>query len=127
MCKVVKRRFDISVTEPGKTFSKQTELDKTIKYIRGVQITSDKDDLAYFRGTAKIEINKEEFFPGDYETKLLMCGINVPPNQRYWDLGQVPAGSGIVKMEYTDNPDGRTTFAAYRVSLYLLCEIHEDI
>jgi hypothetical protein len=125
MNKLIRKRFDISIMQPGKRVSGQIELDKTVKYIKGLLLTSDKDDLLYFRGSAKIEINKEEYFPDNYEAKLLMSGINTSPNGRYYDLAQVPSGNGIVKIDYTDTPDARTTFVPYRVSLYLLCEIPE--
>lgn len=117
-----KKRFDLNITQANKTFSKDFELDKTIIAIKGVLLTADKDDLLYFRGTSKIEINKEEYFPDNYESKLLMSGINVPPKNRYYDLGNVPAGNGIVKLSFTDLDDGRTAFAPYRVSIYLDCQ-----
>ena len=121
----VKKRFDISVTEADKTITKTFELDKTIARIHGVLFTSDKDDLLYYRGSQKLEINKQEVFPEDYESKLLMTGINVAPNRRYYDVGDLPAGNGNVKVDYKDTGDGRTTFEPYRVSVYLLCELAE--
>lgn len=127
MLKPVKKRFDIQVTEANKTVSKTFELDKNIKTVKGVLITSDKDDLLYFRGTQKIEINKEEFFPENYESKLLMSGVNVPPKQRYYDLGNANPGNGSVKVTFTDSDDMRSDFRAYRVSLYLDCEMEDEL
>ena len=75
----------------------------------------------------KIEINKQEIFPELYESKLLMSGINVSPNERYYILGGLAPGNGKVSMEYKDNNHVSTAFAAYRVSLYLECEIDETI
>jgi hypothetical protein len=117
----VKKRFDLAVTEAGKTFSKTFELDKNIVYIKGILMSSDKDDLMYYRGSQKVEVNKEEVFPENYESKLLQSGINVSPNQRYYDLANMPAGVGIVKLEYKDTSDSRAAFEPYRVSLYLDC------
>lgn len=125
MLKPVKKRFDIQIILPNKTVSKTFELDKNIKFVKGALVTSDRDDLLYFRGTQKIEINKEEFFPENYESKLLMSGVNVPPKQRYYDLGNINPGNGSVKIEYTDLEDIRTAFMPYRVSLYLDCEMEE--
>ncbi|HMT75215.1 MAG TPA: hypothetical protein PKA77_14170 [Chitinophagaceae bacterium] len=122
MSKLIKKRFDIAVTQANGSFSKTFDLDKNITHVKGVLLSSDKDDLLYFRGTQKIEINKEEVFPENFESKLLLSGIGVAPNQRYYDIGSVPAGNGTVKIEYKDNPDGRTQYAPYRVSLYLLCQ-----
>lgn len=127
MLKPVKKRFDITVAEANKTVTKTFELDKNIKSIKGLLITSDKDDLLYFRGTQKIEINKEEFFPENYESKLLMSGVNVSPKQRYYDLGNVNPGNGSVKVSYTDTDDLRTPFVTYRVSLYLDCEMEDTL
>ncbi len=123
MKNIVKKRFDILVTKPDKTFSKTFSLDKTIASVQGILFTSDKDDLLFYRGSQKVEINKQEIFPDDYETKLLMTGINVSPNQRYYECGDVPAGNGNVKIDYKDSADGRTNFEAYRVSVYLKCEL----
>src|SRR4051812_16975329 len=110
MFKTVKTRFDIQITEANQSVSKTFELDKSIGSVKGLLITSDKDDLLYYRGTQKIEINKEEYFPENYESKLLMSGLNVPPKQRYYDLGSVSPGNGSVKIVYTDQDDGRTGF-----------------
>ena len=117
----VKKRFDISVTEPDKIFSKSFELDKNIISVKGILFTSDKDDLLYYRGSQKVEINKEEIFPENYESKLLLSGINVSPNNRYYDLGSQPAGNGTIKVEYKDTDDTRAAFVPYRVSLYVEC------
>jgi hypothetical protein len=125
MLKIIKKRFDLQVTLPNTTVSKTFELDKNIKIIKGILLTSDKDDLLYFRGAQKIEINKEEFFPDNYESKLLMSGVNVSPNQRYYNLGNVNPGNSIVKVDFTDSDDLRTEFVAYRVSLYMDCEMEE--
>lgn len=122
MLKLVKKRFDLFVTAANTSQSKIFELDKDIQSIKGVLVTADKDDLLYHRGMQKIEINKEEFFPDNYESKLLMSGVNVAPNQKYYDIGCVPPGNGQIKVDYTDTDDGRTVFAPYRVSLYVNCE-----
>lgn len=127
MLKPVKKRFDVQVTGANQSVSKSFELDKNIKAVKGVLVTSDKDDLLYYRGTQKIEINKEEYFPDNYESKLLMSGINVAPKQRYYDLGNVNPGNGIIKVVYTDTDDGRTHFEPYRVSLYVDCEMEDEL
>lgn len=122
MNKKVKKRFDINITQANKSYSESFELDKDISSVKGVMITSDKDDLLYLRGSQRIELNKEEYFPENYESKLLMSGINVSPNSRYYDLGGAVPGNGILKVDYKDQDDGRSVFAAYRVSIYVDCE-----
>lgn len=127
MLKPVKKRFDIQVTVAKESITKTFELDKTITMVKGVLVMSDKDDLLYYRGTQKIEINKEEYFPENYESKLLMSGINVAPKQRYYDLGNVNPGNGIIKLVFTDNEDTRTPFEPYRVSLYVDCDMEDAL
>lgn len=125
MLKPVKKRFDITVTAANQTVTQSFDLDKNIKLVHGVLVTSNKDDLLYYRGSQKIEINKEEYFPENYESKLLMSGINVSPKARYYDLGNINPGNGSVKIVYQDADDGRTVFSTYRVSLYLDCEMED--
>ena len=127
MLKAVKKRFDIKIIQANSTVSGTFELDKTITKVQGVLITSERDDLLYYRGSQRIEINKEEYFPEEYESKLLMSGVNVAPKQRYYDLGGVPTGNGRVKITYKDTDDNRTTFDPYRVSLYLDCEMEDTL
>ena len=127
MLKATKKRFDIKILVANSSVNDTFELDKNIVKVHGILVTSDKDDLLYYRGTQKVEINKEEFFPENYESKLLMSGINVAPKQRYYDLGGVAPGNGLVKISYKDLDDGRTVFAPYRVSLYLDCEMEDEL
>jgi hypothetical protein len=127
MLKPVKKRFDIQIAAARDSVNKTFELDKNIKAVKGVLVTSDKDDLLYYRGTQKIEINNSEYFPDNYESKLLMTGINVAPKQRYYDIGSVNPGNGIIKLSYTDTEDGRTRFEPYRVSLYVDCEMEDEL
>ena len=127
MLKPLRKRFDLQVTAANQNITKNFELDKNIKAVKGLLVTSDKDDLLYYRGSQKIEINKEEYFPDNYESKLLMSGINVPPKQRYYDLGSINPGNGSIKVVYQDTDDGRTVFSPYRVSLYVDCEMEDAI
>lgn len=125
MLKPVRKRFDLAVAAANGIVSQTFELEKTVMSIKGLLITSNMDDMLYFRGSQRIEINKDEIFPDGYESKLLMTGINVSPNKRYYDLGGMKPGSGIIKIDFADADDGRTVFTPYRVSLYLDCLMDE--
>lgn len=125
MSKRVKKRYDIDVTAANALHTKTFELDKTVEKVHGVLFSSDRDDLMYYRGSAKVEINSDEIFPEGYESKLLMSGLNVSPNERYYNLGGVLPGNFKVKVEYKDTADARLQFAAYRVSIYLDVEIKD--
>lgn len=125
MSKRVKKRYDIDVTAANALHTKTFELDKTVEKVHGILFTSDRDDLTYYRGSGKVEINSDEIFPEGYETKLLMSGLNVSPNERYYNLGGVPPGNFKVKVEYKDTADARLQFVPYRVSIYLDVEIKD--
>lgn len=127
MQKTIKKRFDIQVKEANKVFSETFELDKNVVSVKGLLLTSDRDEMLYLRGEQKIEINREEIFPENYESKLLQSGVNVPPNSRYYSLGNINPGNKNVKVDYRDRDDIRAPFAPYRVSLYLECEIDDAI
>jgi hypothetical protein len=117
----IRKRFDLQVTVENGLVSQTFELEKSIVAIKGLLMASNMDDMLYFRGSQRIEINREEIFPDGYESKLLMSGINCPPNKRHYDLNNMPPGNGLIKVDFEDMDDGRTTFTPYRVSLYLDC------
>jgi hypothetical protein len=119
--KPVRKRFDIQITTANSSTTEIFEMEKSIVAYKGILFTSNMDDMLYFRGSQRVEINKDEIFPDGYETKLLMSGINVTPNARYYNLENMKPGNGQVKIEFVDTDDGRTVFQPYRVSLYLDC------
>ncbi len=121
----IRKRFDIKVLEAGKPVSEKFELDKTAKSLTGLVLTSDREDLLFFRGEQKIEINGKEYFSEDYESKLLMTSLNVPINTRYLDLKNAEPGNGIISMNYTDHNHVLAPFVPYRVSLYVQYEVED--
>lgn len=121
----VRKRFDITIPEAAKTVTEKFELDKTAKSITGLVLTSDREDLLFFRGEQKIEINGKEYFDEKYESKLLMTSLNVPVNNRYLDLKNVEPGNGIVSISYTDHNHTLAPFVPYRVSLYVQYETED--
>ena len=125
MGKRIKKRYDIDVTGANAIHSKTFELDKNVEKVHGILFASDRDDLMYYRGSNKVEINSDEIFPEGYETKLLMSGLNVSPNDRFYNLGGVLPGNFKVKVEYKDINDSRLAFVPYRISIYLDVEIKD--
>lgn len=119
MLKPYYKRFDLNITGANKTVKQTFELDKSVKAIRAIGLESNRDDLLYYRGAQRIEINQDEIFPEGYSSKRLMSGLNVSPNHRSYRIREIPAGNGLIKIEYTDADDGRTVFAPYIVSLII--------
>ncbi len=120
------KRFDILVTDADKSFTQEFELDKNVGFIRGIQFTSDRDDLLNYRGTQKIEINGKEYFPEEYESKLLLSSVNVAPNARYYCVGRIEVVNGKIKVSYADKAHPLAPFTPYRVSLYVKLEMKKD-
>ncbi len=121
----IRKRFDVDVTEAGKTVSKKFELDKTVKTITGLVVTSDREDLMFFRGEQKIDINGKEIFSEDYESKLLMTSLNVAINSKYMDMKNLDPGNGIINVSYTDHNHALAAFVPYRMTLYIQCEVED--
>ncbi len=126
MLKLVIKRYDLKIAERTTQVSALFELDKDIKQVLGILATSDREDLLYYRGTQKIEIDKVEYFPENFESKLLMSGINISPKRRYYELDNAPAGSGRINVLYRDNDSVLSQFAPYRVSFYFLCHVNTN-
>jgi hypothetical protein len=123
MMSTIEKRFDIQIATKGQTVTGKFELDKMAKVIKGIKITSDREDLLFYRGTQKIEINGKERFEENYESKNLQCSLNVDVNNRYKDMQDTETGNGSVVITYTDNAHPLYAFSAYRVSLYVQYEI----
>ena len=125
MAAIVKKWVDLVITVADQTYSQTLELDKTIAFVKGILVACNKPELSYYRGSQKIEINRQEVFPEGYASMLLMSGINCPMNSRYYDTGNMPIGNGQVKVTYKDVTNSRAAFEPYVVTIHLDCELKE--
>lgn len=124
MNKVIEKIFSFSVTTAEVPVSKKFDLDKNVKIVRGILLSSDQPNLLFYRGTQRIEISGDEIFPEDYESKILMSGLSVPPDQKFRTLGDgVAAGNGEVKIQFKDVANANAVFASYQVNIILQCEM----
>lgn len=116
--------FSFLVDAEGATVNKKFDLDKNVKVVHGILISSDRPKLLWYRGSQRIEISGDEIFPEDYESRILMSGISVPPDNKFRRLGNgVVAGNGEVKVQYKDTANSSASFAPYRVIITLQCEM----
>lgn len=115
---IIKERFDLKVSQPNQIFKAEFELDKNANYVIGLAVTSDRDDLLFYRGTQKIQLNDKEWFPENFESRLLMSGINVSPNNRMIKVGTLEAGNGRLEVWFKDQDHANAKFSPYRVSIY---------
>ncbi len=120
----VDKVFSFVVETANETYSKKFDLDKNVRVIHGILLSSDLPNMLFFRGSQRIEINGDELFPENYESKILMSGISVPPNEKFRKLGNgVISGNGEVKLQYKDEESPMTGFSPYKVVVVLQCEM----
>jgi hypothetical protein len=117
-----KKRFSFLVDSASIPYSKKFDLDRNIRVVTAILMTSNKPHLLFYRGSQRIEISSDELFPEGYESKLLMSGLNVPPNEKFEELGEVMAGNGELKVLYKDTDNNNVPFEPYEVSIYLKVE-----
>jgi len=113
--------FDFNVVASGENEPHEFELDKNAEFVTGFVLTSDFDNMLFYRGSFRLEIGGVEYIPEKYESKLILTGINVAPNSRIYQLGNIPVGNGKIKITYKDTNHASAAFATYRVSLYVHC------
>jgi hypothetical protein len=122
--RLVDKIFSFQVDAAGVPVSKKFDLDKNVKLVHGILLSSDKPNLLFYRGSQRIEISGDEIFPEDFESKILMSGLGVPPDQKYRSLGNgVVSGNGEVKVLYKDTENPNAAFASYKVIIVIQCEM----
>ncbi len=119
--------FDIQVTEPDKTYSVTYELDKTVGFVTGIGLDTNREKLMYQRGTQKIEINRQEIVPEGFLSKRLYHLPTIEAHLRFLRRGgRIPVGNGIVKVDYKDSTDALAPFEPYWIRITLDCIIKES-
>jgi len=113
------------IDRPKATIKGEFELDRNASFLYGVAITSDNDELLYYRGSQKIQLNDQELFPDSFESKMLLSSLSVPPNQRMAKVGMVKKGNGRVDIWFTDQDHALTSFTPYRVSFYFFSKVQK--
>lgn len=121
------RPFIAEITTNGQEYkSPEWKFDSDVKRITGVQIVSTDNEMPYFRGTCKIEINGQDIIPDKYPTKALMNNQGVPTNERFNEHlfnGGIDAGNQMIVFRYQDNDHSSAAFTAYKIQLLFTVEI----
>ncbi len=94
--------------------------DKLYKRITGI-FASLPNDNAFSGSTLQLYVNEEEIFPEGFELKMITCGNQVTPNERFYLADEVASGSTI-RGKFTDG--GQVTGVTYPYTgiLYLRLE-----
>lgn len=120
---LIKERFDMQITTENQVFKQTFEMDKNARLLVGMAITSNRDDMLFYRGSQKIQLNDWELFPEGFESKLLMSGLNVSPNERMIILDDIETGNRKIEITYTDKTHELVKFVPYRVTFYTFCKV----
>lgn len=124
MARAVDKVYSFVVQTEGEPVNKKFDLDKNVKVVLGIALSSDDPRLLFYRGSQRIELSGEELFPEDFESKMFMSGLGVAPDQKYKSLGNgVIAGNGELKIQFKDTANGSAPFTPYKVNVILLCEM----
>src|ERR1700746_2739631 len=84
----------LQITGAG-DFPISAESDKTYKKITGIQLTTTDIDSLKDAVFSRFEIDSNDIYPDGWETKLLVSGDGVTPNDRFYDLDERADGSTI--------------------------------
>jgi hypothetical protein len=125
MSDIVYKRFSITVDTAATSYNKKFDLDKNIAMVLALQVTSDHPELMYYRGSNRIEINGDEIFPEDYDSRLLMSGLTVPADDRFVEINAV-AGNGEIKVLYKDVANTAAVYQTYQFVLIVKCQLKKD-
>lgn len=118
------QRFDLDIKAAGQPFDDEFEVESNTSRILGVLLTSDREDLLFYRGSQEIKVNNQELCPEGYESKLLMSGLNVAPSERFHQAN-LPVGNRKIDIRYLDTDHPKAFFQPYRVSLYVFLDEYD--
>lgn len=124
---IIKERFDLDITDQGEIHKATWELDHHADILYGLTVTSDNEESLFYRGSQKIQVNDSELFPEDFESKLLMAGLNVSPNMRVVRVGRVETGNNKIEIWFKDSDHPQVRFSPYRVSFYFFSKTKNGI
>lgn len=119
MKKPYSKTFVFPVSSSGEYIKRTIEVDKSILNVTMVGLTANREELLYYRGSFRLEINKEEIFPEDTPAKKIYTLPSVDANHRSYKIGEVAIGNGQINFQYRDSEDGRTIFTPYTVLLLI--------
>lgn len=94
--------------------------DKLYQRITGMFISL-PDDNAFAGSALQLHIDDYEVFPEDYEAKMLTCGNQVAPNDRFYSLDE-QAGGSTVRGKFTDGALSAGIIYPYTGIIYLRLE-----
>ena len=93
-----------------------------LKSVKGIYLDSNNPTLLGKRGSFSLRINGQSLFSSDTRppSRSLMSNHGVSPNSRYFYFKEIVSQSITLDFEHTDTDTADTTFAAYKVFIFLI-------
>lgn len=110
--------FEMEVTKSGEKVTEEFELFYNESAdLYGLLLASDREDLVFYRGTLEVLLSGNEIIPENYDAKLLMSGLNVPPGERF-QYTEFFVGNGKLEVRYQDTEHPKAPFQPYKLKIY---------
>ena len=119
MSEIKYQLLKIKVTSEKENVKFSADTDKKYKKLTGLFASLPNKD-ALFASTLELKVANEEIFPEDFEIKLLTCGENVTPNERFYNKLDCEAMGSRIEGRYVDG--GNSENYPYVALIYLQLE-----
>ncbi|MFZ4426669.1 MAG: hypothetical protein ACOYOO_05885 [Saprospiraceae bacterium] len=125
------QQIRVRITGSGASVRFDAQTDKQYSRIRGIFVLL-PEDRALAGTSLGLRVNKEEVFDDAHDVRLLTCGEQVPPNEKFFFFEEhLEAGGSTVEGRVTDGgltsigggsesaPPDTVPFEEYELCLYL--------
>jgi hypothetical protein len=109
----------IEVAEAGSQPKYSVDMDKMYKKLTGIH-ASLPEEKALVGTCLSLKIAEKEIFPEDFEIKMISTGLNVSPNDRFYDKINEEALGNHIEGRLRDS--GKATSYPYTAKIYLRLE-----
>ena len=109
----------IPVTQSGEKVKFSADTDKMYRQITGLH-ASLSEDKAVTGTSLELKISDKEIFPEEFEIKMVTTGMNVPPNDRFYERINEEANGSRIEGRLSDS--GLADTYPYIAKLYLRLE-----
>lgn len=113
------QQIRIRINAPGDSVRFAAETDKLYAKVRGV-FASVPSDQVLVGATIGLKINGQDVFDDAHEVRMLTCGNQVAPNNKFFRFEEhIEASGSAVEGRYTDPKVAIPALYPYDVKLYL--------
>ncbi len=109
----------IPVSAANETVKFSADTDKMYRQITGLYISL-PEDKAVPGSTIEVKVADMEIFPEDFEIKMVTTGMNISPNDRFYDKIKEEAGGNRIDGKFSDS--GKADTYPYVAKIYLRLE-----